>query len=75
MIYRAFVAMKCSETRLSDILAEDVINGLNICKAVNLCIVFFSICAGLYNSILIVNLHEWESTYSIFLERVFYSLT
>lgn len=39
MIYRAFVAMKCSETRLSDILAEDVNNGLNICKAVNLCIV------------------------------------
>lgn len=64
MIYRAFVAMKCSETRLSDILAEDVINGLNICKAVNLFIVFIIL------SILIVNLHEWESTYSILLETV-----
>lgn len=69
MIYRAFVAMKCSETRLSDSLAEDVINGLNICKAVNLCIVFIIL------SILIVNLHEWESTYSILLKRVFGSLT
>lgn len=55
MIYSAFVAMKCSVTRLSDILAKHVINGLTICEAVDLHCVYYYL-----NFNRVAYHHEWK---------------